>query len=68
MQEIFDYISDEVKEAAEKYWNLALSTGNAFEAAKFLDKVIRYYSEILSENEVEFLRFYFEMKMEMMKE
>ena len=68
MQEIFDYISDEVKEIAEVSWRLAISTKDAYEAATFLDKVIRYYSDILSENEVEFLRFYFEMKMEMMKE
>ena len=68
MQEIFNNISDEVKEIAEVAWNLAMMQHDAIKAAKFLDTVINYYEKIMKEEEIEFLRFYFNMKMEMMKE
>ena len=37
---------------------------NPIESAKFLDNVTNYYSHLYTEEEVEFLRFYFNMKME----
>ena len=68
MQEIFENISNETKEIAGIAWRLAMMQNNPADAAKFLDTVTNYYSAILSEEEVEFLRFYFRMQMEMMKE
>ena len=68
MQEIFDNISKETKEIAEISWRLAISQKNPMDAADFLNNVTNYYSNIMTEEEIEFLRFYFNMKMEMMKE
>ena len=68
MQEIFENISDQVKEIAEIAWRLAISHNNPIEAAKFLNSVTNYYDEVLTEEEIEFLRFYFNMKMEAEKE
>ena len=68
MQELFEDISKEVKEIADIAWRLAVSQPSAIGAAKFLDTVINYYDMILSEREMEFLRFYFNMKLEAQKE
>lgn len=68
MQEIFDNISDNTKEIAEIAWRLAMTQKNPIDAANFLNSVTNYYDAIMSEEEIEFLRFYFNMKMEMMKE
>ena len=68
MQEIFENISDNVKEIAETAWRLAMSQKNPVSAASFLNEVVGYYSNLLDEEEIEFLRFYFNMKMELMKE
>jgi len=68
MQEIFENISNNVKEIADVAWRLASVQKNPLEAAKFLDNVTNYYDKIMTEEEIEFLRFYFNMKMEMMKE
>ena len=68
MQEIFENISNNVKEIADVAWRLASAQKSPLEAAKFLDNVTNYYDKIMTEEEIEFLRFYFNMKMEMMKE
>lgn len=68
MQEIFENISDETKELADVAWRLAMSQRNPIDAAKFLDSVTNYYDKIMTEEEIEFLRFYFHMKMEALKE
>lgn len=68
MQEIFENISNNVKEIADVAWRLASAQKNPLEAAKFLDNVTNYYDKIMTKEEIEFLRFYFNMKMEMMKE
>ena len=68
MQEIFNNIKDEVKEVAEIAWKLALMQKDPMKAAKFLNTVTEYYKNLYSEEEIEFLQFYFQMKMEMMKE
>lgn len=68
MQEIFENISKNVKEIAEIAWRLAMSQSNPIEAAKFLNNVTNYYEQIMTEEEIEFLRFYFNMKMEAEKE
>lgn len=68
MTEIFQNVSDEAKEIAELSWRVANIQKNPLEAANFLANVTSYYSNILTEEEVEFLQFYFKMQMEMMKE
>ena len=68
MQEIFENISDETKEIAGIAWRLATAQKNPVEAAEFLNNVTNYYRAILTEEEVEFLRFYFRMQMEMINE
>ena len=68
MQEIFKNISDETREIADIAWRLAISQKNPVQAADFLNNVTNYYSERFTEEEIEFLQFYFNMKMEMMKE
>ena len=68
MTELFPNISKEVKETAEIAWRLAISQNNPASAAEFLNNITEYYSRTYSEEEIEFLRFYFNMKMEMMKE
>ena len=68
MTEIFKNVSDETKEIAHISWRLALAQKNPLEAAEFLNNVTNYYRNILTEEEVEFLQFYFSMQMEMMKD
>ena len=68
MQEIFNNIRSEVKDTAETAWQLAVVQKDAIQAARFLNTVIEYYRNLYSEEEIEFLQFYFQMKMEMMKE
>lgn len=67
MKEIFENIRQEVKELAETAWGLACAQKQPLDAAEFLDNVLRYYDHTYTEEEIEFLRFYFNMKMEMMK-
>ena len=68
MQELFENISEGVKLTARTAWNLALAQHDPVKAADFLNNVTNYYSHLYTEEEIEFLRFYFKMQMEMMKE
>lgn len=68
MTEIFEDISDEIKQLAESAWTITLAQETPIKAAEFLNNVTNYYTNILTEREMEFLQFYFQMKMEMMKE
>ena len=68
MTEIFQNVSEEVKEYAHAAWQLGMLQHNAIAAAKFLHEATEYAKETLTEEEVEFLQFYFKMQMEMMKE
>lgn len=68
MQEIFENVSNETKEIAGIAWRLAMAQKSPAAAAEFLDNVTNYYKAILTEEEVEFLRFYFHMQMEMRNE
>jgi len=47
---------------------MALKLNDSLIAAKFLNNATNYYSNIYTEKEIEFLRFYFNMQLEMMKE
>ena len=67
MTEIFQNIRDEVKEVADLAWRLAIAQKNPIDAANFLNNTTNYYRNIYTEEEIEFLQFYFNMKMEMMK-
>ena len=68
MTEIYDDISEETKEIARLAWRVALAQNNPADAADFLSNITEYYRNSLTEEEIEFLRFYFKMQMEMMKE
>ena len=68
MIEIYDDISEETKEIARLAWRVALAQNNPADAADFLSNITEYYRNSLTEEEIEFLRFYFKMQMEMMKE
>ena len=68
MTEIYDNISEETKEIAQLAWKVAIAQNNPADAANFLNNVTEYYRNSLTEEEIEFLRFYFKMQMEMMKE
>lgn len=68
MQEIFENVREEIKNHAEMAWQLATMLSTPIRAAEFLDNFISYYKNICTEEEIEFLQFYFHMKLEMMKE
>ena len=68
MTEIFQNVSEEAKEYARIAWRLGMLQNNAIAAAKFLNEATEYAKYTLTEEEVEFLQFYFQMQMEMMKE
>lgn len=68
MTELFTNISDEVKQVAEFTWQMAMAKNSLMETAELLDTVTNYYRIFGTPDEVEFLRFYFNMKMEMMKQ
>lgn len=67
MQELFENIRPEIKRVAEGAWNLTMAQENPASAAELLNSVVEYYRNIYTEEEVEFLQFYFQMRMEMMK-
>lgn len=67
MIEIYPNISKTVKDIAETAWNITLAQRDPMQAADFLNNVTEYYRNVLSDEEIEFLQFYFQMKMEMMK-
>lgn len=68
MQELFNNVRQEVKDTAESAWNLAIVQRDPARAADFLDNVTNYYRNIYTNEEIEFLQFYFKMKVEMMKD
>lgn len=68
MNEIYKNVREEVRETAQIAWSLACAQKQPIDAAEFLDNVVRYYNNTYTEEEIEFLQFYFNMKMEMMKD
>lgn len=68
MTELFTNVSFDARLIAEMTWDIANVLKNPVEAAEFLSSVTEFYSNKLTEEEVDFLRFYFNMKLEMMKE
>lgn len=67
MIEIFADISDDVKQKAEIMWKMALSQPNPVKAAELLNILTEYYRKRWTEEEVDFLQFYFQTQMEMNK-
>lgn len=65
MTEIFADISDDVKQKAEIMWKMALSQPNPVKAAELLNILTEYYRKRWTEEEVDFLQFYFQTQMEM---
>lgn len=67
MTEIYANVRDDVKKIGEFAWKVALAQKNPIDASEFLNNVTNYYKHYYTEEEIEFLRFYFNMKMEMIK-
>lgn len=67
MIELFPTISEELRQQAADVWELA-KTMTAVKAASFLDAYTNIFSIGHTEEETDFLRFYFNLQMEMMKE
>ena len=67
MTELYPNISEEVRNAAATAWTIAIAQPDPVSAAEFLNTVTNYYSNKLTNEEVEFLQFYFNLRMEMMK-
>lgn len=67
MTEIFSNISDKVKRTAEFIWKVTLTYDNPLDAANFLHQMTEYYRKIYTDEEMDFLQFYFQMQMEMNK-
>lgn len=67
MTEIFATINDEFKKVAEFAWNYALSYKNPINGAQFLMDTIDLYEQTNEQEKADFLRFYFQLKMEMNK-
>ena len=67
MTEIFTNISDDIKEKVKVIWNITLAQPNPIKAANFLNDVTEYYKKRWTEEEVDFLQFYFQTQMEMNK-
>lgn len=66
MIELYDDISTEVRELAESIWRLAQTKKNPIDAAQFIVNTTEYYTDLLTEREIEFLRFYFYTQLELM--
>lgn len=62
MIELFPNVKQEVRDAAAQAWAIA-KTQSAPQAAEFLSTVTKYYTDVISEEDGDFLNFYFNMKM-----
>ena len=67
MTEIFSNISEDTRQIAEFFWDLSMTKHTLPEKVTVLDNITRIYSIFGTQEEVEFLQFYFRMRMEMMK-
>lgn len=67
MIELYNNIRQEVKDAAKTAWNFAISQSNPIEVAQSLHNITEYYRLLWTEEEVEYLQFYFQLQMEMIK-
>ena len=67
MIEIFTDISDDIKRKANIIWRIALVQPTPFSAAEFLNNITEHYRNKWTEEEINFLQFYLQTQMEMMK-
>lgn len=65
MTEIFPNVRDEVRKCGETAWKIAMAQITPDKAAQFLNTVIEYYKHSYTEEEINFLHFYFQTQMEM---
>lgn len=68
MTEIFKDIDLPVQNLATAIWDLAYAQKTPVASAEFLNNATEYYRNILTEEEIEFLQFYFNLQMEMIKD
>lgn len=68
MTELFNNVRDDVKTTAEYAWKIAMMQNNPATAADFLNNVTNFCKVYYTEEEIEFLQFYFNMQMEMIKD
>ena len=67
MIELYSDINENVRNDAVRFWQTAINMPKPKDAAKFLNDSIKQYREMHTEAEVDFLDFYFQMQMEMVK-
>ena len=67
MTELFKDITVPTKDLAAAIWDLAYSQKSPVDAANVLNNATEYYRNILTDEEIEFLQFYFNIQMEMIK-
>lgn len=63
MTELYSNISPDLKGAAEVAWKIAITQKEPASAANFLNLVTQYYANKYTDEERDFLVFYFNMKM-----
>ena len=68
MTELFPDISQQVRDYAAFIWNQARQKQSPIEAVALLETATRNFESAGLEEEADFLRFYFNLQMEMMKE
>lgn len=67
MTELFENIDQGLKDIADFFWLQAMKKETLVEKVSVLDTITQYYRTFGKPEEVEFLQFYFNMRMEMMK-
>ena len=67
MIELYSDIRKEVRDTADMIWKLCLTKNSPLASAKYLNTMLNYYKNVYTKEEVDFLQFYFELQMEMMK-
>lgn len=67
MTELFTDISPVIKNIAKEIWGLASLAHDPVKASEILEHATNYYSYLCTEEEIAFIRFYINMKLEEMK-
>lgn len=64
MIEIYKYVRDDVRQMAPILWRIALAQPTPVDAADFLNNATNFLKHYYTEDEINFLQFYFSMKTE----
>lgn len=67
MDELYSNVRQEVKDVASAMWQLALTQKDPMQAAEFIHNTTNYFATKYTPEEIEFLRFYIGVQLEMMK-